>query len=139
MRCSCAQESLLNGHDLYGDSELTDVEDDGNGAGQRRFVLVRHKKVSEFGASLLTFPSVLRMYTICVKLSARLISSASSGKQVLDAVHAYIEYRAAADGQRRNAVGTKRLSRHLDGTRGSSVLFMSYFLCYFLEALVRVA
>ena len=40
-----------------------------------------------------------------------------AGKQVLDAVHAYIEYR---DGQRKSAVGSKRRARHLDGTRGSS-------------------
>ena len=48
----------------------------------------------------------------------------SPGKQVLDAVHAYIEYRAS--GQRKNAVGTKRFARHLDGTRGSH----AHALCY---------
>lgn len=54
----CSQESLFNGHDLYGDSELTDGEltdddaDDDPDA-QRRYVVVRHKNMSAFGASSL--------------------------------------------------------------------------------------
>ena len=55
----CSQESLFHGQDLYGDSELTDSEltepesdDDPDGV-QRRYVVVRHKNMSAFGASSL--------------------------------------------------------------------------------------
>ena len=50
-----------------------------------------------------------------------------AGKQVLDAVHAYIEYR---DGQRKSAVGSKRRARHLDGTRGSRFAHFVMFVVF---------
>lgn len=59
--------------------------------------------------------------------SAQSIFRFAPGKQVLDAVHAYIEYR---DQQRKNAVGMKRRARHLEGVCGSFASLVFFVCCF---------